>query len=68
MQGNGHATEAAAPSRDFARDVLGSRRLIAIINPLNLPSQRVVAKICLKSEKHTIASHGPETVIYADDV
>jgi len=65
MQGNGYATEAAAASRDFARDVLGASRLIAIINPQNLASQRVAAKIGLKIEKRAVAPSGAEAVIYA---
>lgn len=68
MQGHGHATEAAAASRDFARDVIGGRRLIAIINPRNIPSQRIAAKIGLKIEKHTVAPDGAEAVIYAADL
>jgi RimJ/RimL family protein N-acetyltransferase len=65
MQGNGYATEAAAACRDFARDVLGARRLIAIINPLNVPSRRVAAKIGLTEEKRVAAPGGAEAVIYA---
>lgn len=68
MQGRGYATEAAAASRDFARDALGYRRLIAIINPLNLPSQQVAAKIGLKIEKRAVAPGGIEAVIYAADL
>jgi len=60
MQGRGYATEAAAASRDFARDVLGASRLTAIISPLNVPSQRVAAKIGLKAEKHAVAPNGTE--------
>jgi RimJ/RimL family protein N-acetyltransferase len=65
MQGQGYATEAAAASRDFARDVLGASRLIAIINPLNMPSQRVAAEIGLKAEKRAAAPNGTEAIIYA---
>jgi RimJ/RimL family protein N-acetyltransferase len=68
MQGQGYATEAAAASRDFARDVLGVHRLIAIINPLNVPSRRVAAKIGLKMEKHAVAPDGSEAVVYATDL
>lgn len=68
MQGQGYATEAAAASRDFARDVLGASRLIAIINPLNMPSQRVAAKIGLKAEKHAAAPNGTEAIIYGTDL
>jgi RimJ/RimL family protein N-acetyltransferase len=67
LQGNGYATEAATACRDFARDVLGLRRLIAIINPANLPSQRVAAKIGLRPEKRSIV-FGAEQVIYAGDL
>jgi RimJ/RimL family protein N-acetyltransferase len=41
LQGHGLATEAAAACRDYARDVLGADRLIAIIGLGNRPSQRV---------------------------
>lgn len=58
LQGNGYATEAAAACRDYARDVLGVDRVIAIINPANFPSQRVAAKIGLSPEKHaTVFGH-----------
>jgi RimJ/RimL family protein N-acetyltransferase len=67
LQGNGFATEAAAACRDFARDVLGLRRLIAIIDPANIPSQRVAAKIGLKEEKRTTV-FGSQRVIYAASI
>jgi RimJ/RimL family protein N-acetyltransferase len=65
MQRQGYATEAAAASRDFARDVLEASRLIAIINPLNVPSRRVATKIGLTMEKRAAAPSGNEAVIYA---
>ena len=65
MQGQGYGTEAAAASRDFARDVLKASRLIAIINPANVPSQRVATKIGLTVEKRATAPNGAEAVIYA---
>jgi RimJ/RimL family protein N-acetyltransferase len=64
LQNRGYATEAAAASRDFARTVLGANRLIAIIHPDNLASQRVAEKIGLYPEKRAVA-HGREAVIYA---
>lgn len=67
LQGNGYATEAAAACRDFARDFLGLHRLIAIIDRANIPSQRVAAKIGLKSEKHATV-FGLERVIYAASI
>jgi RimJ/RimL family protein N-acetyltransferase len=51
FQGRGLATEAAAACRDYARDVLGVDRLIAIIDPRNRPSQRVAEKIGLVVER-----------------
>ena len=67
LQGNGYATEAAAACRDFARDILGLRRLIAIIDPANIPSQRVAVKIGLRHEKQTTV-FGSQRVIYAADI
>ena len=64
LQGNGYATEAAAAARDFARDVLFLSRLIAIINPANVPSQRVAGKIGLRPEKRATV-FGSEQIIYA---
>jgi RimJ/RimL family protein N-acetyltransferase len=61
----GYATEAAAASRDFARDVLGATRLIAIIHPDNRPSQRVAEKIGLHPEKRTAVHGGRDAIIYA---
>jgi RimJ/RimL family protein N-acetyltransferase len=67
LQGNGYATEAAAAARDFARDSLGLRRLIAIIDPANRPSQRVAAKIGLAPEKLATV-FGTRHVIYAGSI
>jgi RimJ/RimL family protein N-acetyltransferase len=53
LQGRGLATEAAAACWDYARDVLGADRLIAIIDPRNRPSQRVAEKLGLALERHT---------------
>jgi RimJ/RimL family protein N-acetyltransferase len=65
LQGQGYATEAAAACRDFARDVLGARRLTAIIHPDNRPSQRVAEKIGLTPEKRTRDRTGKDVVLYA---
>jgi RimJ/RimL family protein N-acetyltransferase len=64
LQGRGYATEAAAASRDYARDVLGLDRLVAIIHPDNVASQRVAEKIGLALEK-TVERHGRPRRIYA---
>ena len=57
LQGRGLATEAAAACRDYARDVLGVDRLIAIIDPRNRPSQRVAEKLGLVMERDS-DNHG----------
>jgi RimJ/RimL family protein N-acetyltransferase len=65
LQGLGYATDAAAACRDHARDVLGVKRLIAIINPQNVPSQRVAEKIGLAYERDAISGSGEPVRIYA---
>ena len=47
----GYAVEAAAAVKAYARDVLGLRRLVAITDPANQGSIRVLEKIGLKYEK-----------------
>jgi len=64
LQRRGYATEAAAASRDFARDELGLSRLIAIIHPENVASQRVAEHIGLTLEK-VVERHGRPKRIYA---
>ena len=65
LQGHGYATEAASACRDHARDVLGANRLIAIIHPDNLPSQRVAEKIGLTHERDAAHHTGQPVRIYA---
>lgn len=64
LQGRGYGTEAAAAARDYARDVLGLSRLIAIIPPDNVASQRVAEKIGLVFEQE-IDRHGRRKRVYA---
>ena len=52
--GRGLATEGAAASRDYAFNVVGVKRLIAITDPLNRASQRVAEKIGMTPEKHVM--------------
>ena len=47
----GYAVESAAAVKDYARDVLGLKRLVAITDPANPGSIRVLEKIGLKYEK-----------------
>lgn len=65
LQGHGYATEAAAACRDFARDVLKTKRLIAIIRPGNTPSQRVAEKIGLPYERDAVSRTGLPVRVYA---
>lgn len=65
LQGRGYATEAAAACRDHARDVLGVRRLVAIVRPANRPSQRVAEKIGLPFERATVSRSGLPVVVHA---
>jgi RimJ/RimL family protein N-acetyltransferase len=64
LQRRGLATEAAAACRDFARDELGLSRLIAIIHPDNVASQRVAEHIGLTLEKE-VDRHSGRKRIYA---
>jgi len=65
LQGRGYATEAAASCRDYARDSLGLRRLIALIDPANRASQRVAEKIGLSLERETVRASGKTLRVYA---
>ena len=53
LQGSGLATEAAEACRDYARSVLGVKRLVAIIDPQNRPSQRVAEHLGMVLERET---------------
>jgi RimJ/RimL family protein N-acetyltransferase len=65
FQGRGYATEAATACRDHARDVLGAKRLIAIIHPDNVPSQRVAEKTGLYFERDATSRSDTPVRIYA---
>ena len=54
LWGRGLATEAVSASREFARDVAGLPRLVALIDPLNLASQRVATKAGLRYERDVV--------------
>lgn len=65
LHGHGYATEAATACRDSARDALHLTRLIAIIHPANVPSQRVAEKIGLAHERDATSHSGQPVRIYA---
>lgn len=47
----GYAVEAASAVKQYAKDVIGLKRLVAIVDPLNLGSIRVLEKIGFTFEK-----------------
>ena len=47
----GYAAESALAVKQFARDVVGLKRMVAITDPQNLPSIRVLEKIGMTFEK-----------------
>ncbi|WP_432978126.1 GNAT family N-acetyltransferase [Dactylosporangium sp. CA-233914] len=54
LQRTGLASEAARACRDHAHRVLGARRVIAIIHPGNIASQRVALNAGLRLQKRTL--------------
>jgi ribosomal-protein-alanine N-acetyltransferase len=48
---NGYAREAAVTIRDYAFNQLGKQRVISLIRPANIPSQRVALSYGAKPEK-----------------
>jgi ribosomal-protein-alanine N-acetyltransferase len=48
---NGYAREAAVAVRDYAFNQLGKQRVISLIRPVNIPSQRVAMSYGAKPEK-----------------
>jgi ribosomal-protein-alanine N-acetyltransferase len=47
----GYAVEAARATKEYAKDVIGLKRIVAIVDPANEPSSRVLEKIGLRYEK-----------------
>lgn len=56
----GLATEAAAASRDYARETLGLQRVVSIIAPANIPSQGVARKIGMELEREIVKWGRPQ--------
>jgi [ribosomal protein S5]-alanine N-acetyltransferase len=61
----GFATEAALACRDYALTVLGSKGVIALVRPENLPSQGVARKIGLKPEPGLVQHGGFEHIVFS---
>ena len=61
----GFATEAARACRDYAFDVLGRQRVIALIRPENIPSQEVARKLGFQPEPGRIQHSGFEHMVFS---
>jgi RimJ/RimL family protein N-acetyltransferase len=65
----GYALEAASAVKAYGLDVLGLKRLVAITNPDNAGSIRVLEKIGLKYERMIrLSEDGPEIKLYASNL
>lgn len=66
---NGYAFESAAAVKDYGQKALGLRRLLAITQPDNTGSIRVLEKIGLKFERLIrLTEESPEIKLYTTDV
>jgi RimJ/RimL family protein N-acetyltransferase len=64
----GYASEAAAAVMSYARDALGLGRVLAIVNPDNAGSIRVLEKIGLKFDRLVrLSDDAPEIMLFASD-
>ncbi len=63
--GKGYATEIAGALRDYAASVLKVSRLIALIHPENVASERVAHKIGMHLEQEIVRPGGAVRRIYA---
>jgi len=62
--GRGYATEAATAVRDFAVERLSRTRLISLIHPENVASQRVAIKVGMGWERRTFFN-GAEHILFS---
>lgn len=51
--GRGYATEAGAAAMRYVLETLGRKRVLAIIDPPNEPSKRVVARLGMRYDRRT---------------
>lgn len=65
--GKGYATEMATALTDYAFKQIKLDRIIALINPANIASQRVAEKVGLVCEKTTVRPDGSRLQVYAMD-
>lgn len=65
----GYAVESASAVRDYARDRVGLQRLVAIVNPGNQASARVLEKIGFTYERMiAIGNEGTDLKLFAADL
>jgi RimJ/RimL family protein N-acetyltransferase len=63
--GQGYAYESAAAVMAFGKDVLGLDRILAVTNPDNYSSIRVLEKLGLRADGNvTLSDDGPELRVY----
>ncbi len=68
FRGGGYAFEAASAVMEKAQHGLGLKRILAITNPDNADSIRLLEKLGLKLERVTrLTEGGPETKVFARD-
>jgi RimJ/RimL family protein N-acetyltransferase len=64
--GQGYAYESAAAVMAFGKDVLGLDRILAVTNPDNYSSMRLLEKLGLRANGVvTLSDDGPELRVYA---
>lgn len=69
FRSKGYAYESAAAVLGYARDVVGLKRLLAIVNPDNAGSIRVLEKLGMRFERMVSLSPGePEIKLFSADL
>jgi RimJ/RimL family protein N-acetyltransferase len=69
FRSKGYAYESAAAVAAYARDVLGLKRLLAITNPDNVVSMRVLEKLGMRFERMvSLSPDEPEVRLFAVDL
>ncbi len=66
---NGYAIESATAVKAYARDVVKLKRLVAVVQPENRPSIRLLEKLGFRPERMVrLASDGPDLSLYASNL
>ncbi len=66
--GHGYAEEATRATLSHARDILGLKRIVAIVTPTNARSIRLLEKIGLRYDRDFEARPGDVTSLFAADL